>query len=94
MHASGPTGSAANGETQDSFHSSGTVPREALSDTFGDIGPGWFNSYGKQSEASGNGRSASGHGTGYISIALMGDQLVVCITSHPGRSRGEWELCI
>ncbi|KAJ8089005.1 hypothetical protein PM082_014252 [Marasmius tenuissimus] len=62
MNASGPIGSTANSSTQDLFYSNGTVPREALSGAFGNIGPEVFNSlYGRQSKASGDGCSAGGH---------------------------------
>ncbi|KAK1233840.1 Gypsy retrotransposon integrase-like protein 1 [Marasmius sp. AFHP31] len=64
MDASGPTGSAASSSTQVSLYSNETRAGEVLSGTFGKISPEVFNSYGRQSQASGDGRSAGGHGTG------------------------------
>ncbi|KAK1221337.1 Gypsy retrotransposon integrase-like protein 1 [Marasmius sp. AFHP31] len=65
MNAAGPTGSAASNSTQVPFYSNETVPGEVLSGTFGSIGPEVFNSsYERQSQASGDGCSAGGHGTG------------------------------
>ncbi|KAJ8088967.1 hypothetical protein PM082_014214 [Marasmius tenuissimus] len=73
------TGSAANSSTQDQFYSSGTVPEKVLSGAFGNIDPGRFDSYGAQSEASGDSFSASGHSTG--SFQLFSYKLVVTFAS-------------